>query len=94
MFSETKKILHPFYKPVRDFFVKHPALLSGYIIYAYFFITTMDFYRDFKKTHTVGFMSTVEKFDAVIDLLAGRDQMHGAYIVLSFRRFQQLYFLQ
>jgi signal transduction histidine kinase len=66
MFSETKKILHPFYKPVRDFFIKHPALLSGYIIYAYFFITTMDFYRDFKQTHNVGFLSTVERFDALI----------------------------
>ena len=66
MLSETKKRLYPFYKPVRDFFVKHPALLSGYIIYAYFFVTTMGFYKDFKTTHTVGFLSTVEKFDALV----------------------------
>ena len=66
MLSKTKKILHPFYKPVRDYFVKHPALLSGYIIYGYFFVTTMGFYKDFKMTHTVGFLSTVEKFDALV----------------------------
>jgi len=61
-----KKVLRPIYKPVRDYFIKHPALLSGYIIYAYFFVTTMDFYKDFKETHTVGFLSTLERFDAVI----------------------------
>ncbi len=61
-----RRILHKIYKPVRDFFIKHPALLSGYIIYAYFFITTMDFYGEFKKTHSVGILSTFERFDALI----------------------------
>jgi signal transduction histidine kinase len=64
--AEMKKILHLIYKPVRDYFIKHPALLSGYIIYAYLLFTTMDFYTNFKKTHTVGLLSTLEKFDAVI----------------------------
>ena len=66
MLAGSKKVLHTIYKPVRDFFIKHPALLSGYIIYGYFFITTMDFYRDFKKTHNVGVLSTFERFDALI----------------------------
>jgi len=53
------------FRPVRDFFVKHPAVLSGYIIYAYFFITTMQFYRDMKLTHFRAF-NVVQRFDALI----------------------------
>lgn len=66
MVAGTKKALHTVYKPVRDFFIKHPALLSGYIIYGYFFITTMDFYKKFKDTHKVGFLSTLETYDSLI----------------------------
>jgi signal transduction histidine kinase len=66
MLAGLKKLLHTIYKPARDYFITHPALLSGYIIYGYFFITTMDFYRDFKKTHTIGVLSTIERFDALI----------------------------
>jgi signal transduction histidine kinase len=54
-----------FLKPLRDFFIKHPAVLSGYIIYAYFFVTTMDFYRDLKLSHFKAF-NIVERFDALI----------------------------
>jgi signal transduction histidine kinase len=61
-----KKILHLIYKPARDYFITHPALLSGFIIYAYFLFATMDFYTNFKKTHTVGLLSTLDKFDALI----------------------------
>jgi len=53
------------FRPVRDFFVKHPALLSGYIIYAYFFITTMDYYRDVKRAHGKP-VPIFERFDALI----------------------------
>jgi signal transduction histidine kinase len=66
MATAPMKMMNMIYKPVRDFFIKHPALLSGYIIYAYFFITTMDFYSNFKKTHTVGILNTLERFDALI----------------------------
>ena len=66
MLNKIKKVLRPFYKPVRDYFIKHPALLSGYIIYAYFFVTMMQFYKDVKQTRTVGIMSVFEKFDALI----------------------------
>jgi len=54
-----------FFKPLRDFFIKHPAVLSGYIIYAYFFVTTMDFYRDLKLSHFKAF-NIIERFDALI----------------------------
>jgi signal transduction histidine kinase len=66
MIAEMKKVFYPIYKAVRDYFMKHPAVLSGYIIYAYWFVTTMGFYRDFKKTHEVGPMSIFERFDALI----------------------------
>jgi signal transduction histidine kinase len=63
--SDAMKKLLKFLKPLRDFFIKHPAVLSGYIIYAYFFITTMDFYRDIKLTHFKAF-NLFERFDALI----------------------------
>jgi len=59
------RMLTKLFKPVRDFFIKHPAVLSGYIIYAYFFITTMGFYKDLKETHFKSF-NIVERFDALI----------------------------
>ena len=59
------KRLWMFFKPLRDFFIKHPAVLSGYIIYAYFFVTTMDFYRDLKLSHFKAF-NIIERFDALI----------------------------
>jgi signal transduction histidine kinase len=63
--TAIKKTLAAIFKPLRDFFIKHPAVLSGYIIYAYFFITTMDFYRDVKRSHFKSF-SLFERFDALI----------------------------
>ena len=64
MWTQIKKLLHLAYKPLRDFFIRHPAVLSGYIIYAYFFITTMDFYRDIKQSHYKSF-NIIERFDAL-----------------------------
>ncbi|MCX6135071.1 MAG: hypothetical protein NTU47_14755 [Ignavibacteriales bacterium] len=52
-------------KPARDFFIRHPAVLSGYIIYAYFFVTTMNFYRDVKQSH-FKVRGIFERFDALI----------------------------
>lgn len=65
MMTWFKQIGLTIFRPVRDFCIKHPAVLSGYIIYAYFFITTMDFYRDVKKSH-VKPLSVFERFDALI----------------------------
>ena len=63
--ASLKKAFYKVFRPVRDFFIKHPAVLSGYIIYAYFFITTMGFYKDLKETHFKSF-NVIERFDALI----------------------------
>ncbi|MEX1276889.1 MAG: histidine kinase dimerization/phospho-acceptor domain-containing protein [Bacteroidota bacterium] len=55
-----------FFRPLKDFFIKHPAVLSGYIIYAYLFISTMEFYRDFKEKHFTHFLDYFKSFDALI----------------------------
>jgi signal transduction histidine kinase len=55
-----------FFRPLKDFFIKHPAVLSGYIIYAYLFISTMEFYRDFKEKHFTHFMDYFKSFDSLI----------------------------
>jgi signal transduction histidine kinase len=64
MWTQIKKLLRVVYKPIRDFFIRHPAVLSGYIIYAYFFVTTMDFYRDMKQSHFKSF-NIIERFDGL-----------------------------
>jgi signal transduction histidine kinase len=57
--------LRKLFTPLADFFSKYPAVLSGYIIYAYLFIATMDFYRKVKEaTHTL--FDYVQNFDALL----------------------------
>jgi signal transduction histidine kinase len=51
---------------MKDFFVKYPAVLSGYIIYAYFFVSTMEFYRDFKSKSFTHGLDFVKEFDALL----------------------------
>lgn len=63
--ASLKRSFAMMFQPVRDFFIKHPAVLSGYIIYAYFFITTMQFYKDLKETHFKSF-NIIQRFDALI----------------------------
>lgn len=65
LMATFKKTVIALFLPIRDFFIKHPAVLSGYIIYAYFFITTMGFYKDLKETHFKSF-NIIERFDALI----------------------------
>lgn len=65
MMARIKHFAMLVFKPARDFFIKHPALLSGYIIYAYFFITTMDYFRDVKNSHMKP-VGIFERFDALI----------------------------
>ena len=65
MMKRAKTVLISMFKVGRDFFIRHPALLSGYIIYAYFFITTMDFYRDVKQSH-LRVRGVFERYDALI----------------------------
>lgn len=60
-----KRVLKKLFKPLLDFFVKYPAVLSGYIIYAYLFLATMDFYRDVKSaTHNV--FDYIQNFDSLL----------------------------
>jgi len=54
-----------FFKPLADFVVKYPAVLSGYIIYAYLFLATMNFYREVKSAgHNV--FDYVQNFDSLL----------------------------
>jgi signal transduction histidine kinase len=65
MLAWIKHIIMLVFRPVRYYFITHPALLSGYIIYAYFFIATMDFYRDVKQSH-FKVRGIFERFDALV----------------------------
>ncbi len=53
-----------FLRAIRDFFVAYPAVLSGYIMYMYFFFTTMKYYQDFKEK-SLGFSDIYQSFDAL-----------------------------
>lgn len=50
---------------IKDFCIKYPAVLSGYIIYSYFFISTMDFYRDFKANSLEHGFDYFKNFDSL-----------------------------
>jgi len=49
----------------RDFFVAYPAVLSGYLIYMYFFFTTLEFYDNF-RTQTLDSFDIFNSFDALL----------------------------
>jgi len=51
---------------IKDFFVRYPAVLSGYIIYAYFFLSTMEFYRDFKENSFKHGFDFFKQFDSLL----------------------------
>lgn len=51
-------------RAVRDFFITYPAVLSGYIIYIYFFFSTLEFYKNF-KTRTLDSFDIYNSFDAL-----------------------------
>lgn len=52
-------------KHIRDFFVAYPAVLSGYIIYMYYFFTTLDLYKELKM-RTLHGGDLFKTFDALI----------------------------
>jgi signal transduction histidine kinase len=58
------EIVKKFLRTTRDFFVAYPAVLSGYIIYLYFFLTTMKYYQDFKEK-SLGLSDIFQSFDAL-----------------------------
>lgn len=53
------------YLPVRDFILRYPAILAAYLIYSYYFISTMDFYIRFKHRH-FGTTEALQHFDTVL----------------------------
>ncbi|HAV23299.1 MAG TPA: hypothetical protein DCX46_07365 [Bacteroidetes bacterium] len=77
--------LREFIMKARDFFVAYPAVLSGYIIYMYFFFSTLDFYQDFKR-HTLDAFDIYKSFDALlwmwllalalVKIIQFRDKLH------------------
>lgn len=54
------------FEPLIKFFVRYPAVLSGYIIYLYFFVATMDFYRHVKERTPGHFIDYFQNFDALL----------------------------
>jgi signal transduction histidine kinase len=79
--TRVKNFLHN----VRDFFVTYPAVLSGYIIYLYFFLSTMKYYQDFKEK-SLGLADIFQSFDALawmwllavalVKVIQYRDKIH------------------
>ena len=58
-------MLKKFVMKTRDFFVAYPAVLSGYLIYMYFFFTTLEFYKNF-RTRTLDSFDIFNSFDALM----------------------------
>ena len=58
--------LKKLFEKIKEYFVQYPAVLSGYIIYSYFFITTMSFYKEIKKASMMNKLEVFMEFDALI----------------------------
>ncbi len=66
--SQPKKPLNlgfKLYETAKDFFVRYPAVLSGYIIYSYLFISTMKFFLD-EKNGPLGAFDIFQRFDSLL----------------------------
>lgn len=66
--TQQKEPMNPglnLYASVRDFFVQYPAVLSGYIIYGYLFISTIKFFLD-EKNGALGAFDIFLRFDSVL----------------------------
>jgi signal transduction histidine kinase len=61
-----KRFFKLLFEPLVNFFAKYPAVLSGYIIYLYLFLTTLDFYRNVKEKTVSQFADYFQNFDALI----------------------------
>ncbi len=61
-----KRFIRLLFEPLVNFFARYPAVLSGYIIYLYFFLATLDFYRDVKEQAPHGLVDYFQNFDALI----------------------------
>jgi signal transduction histidine kinase len=61
-----KRFLVLLLEPLVKFFARYPAVLSGYIIYLYFFFATLDFYQDVKAKAPGHIFGYFQNFDALI----------------------------
>ncbi|MEX2117415.1 MAG: histidine kinase dimerization/phospho-acceptor domain-containing protein [Bacteroidota bacterium] len=61
-----KRFLTLLFEPLVKFFVRFPAVLSGYIIYIYFLLATLDYYQDVKENAPGQFFGYFQNFDALI----------------------------
>ena len=59
-----KQFLKTLFGPLIKFFVRYPAVLSGYIIYFYFLFETIDFFKDVKERSAHA--NSFQNFDALI----------------------------
>lgn len=63
--SKPMTLLVSMYSNVKEFFIRYPAVLSGYIIYSYFFISTIKFFLDEKRA-PLGSFDIFERYDALL----------------------------
>lgn len=53
------------YKNLKEFCIRYPAVLSGYFIYSYLFISTIKFFLDTKKTD-LNLFDIFQHFDSLL----------------------------
>jgi signal transduction histidine kinase len=53
------------YKTAKEFCIRYPAVLSGYMIYSYLFVSTIKFFLDQKKT-TLSAFDIFQHFDSLL----------------------------
>ncbi|MEX1139037.1 MAG: histidine kinase dimerization/phospho-acceptor domain-containing protein [Bacteroidota bacterium] len=61
-----KRFFKLLFEPLVTFFVRYPAVLSGYIIYIYFLLATLEFYQDVKVNAPGQIFGYFQNFDALI----------------------------
>lgn len=74
------------YRNAKEFCIRYPALLSGYMIYGYLFVSTIKFFLDAKKT-TLSAFDIFQHFDsllwmwllslALVKIINIRSRLHG-----------------
>jgi len=61
-----KRFIILLFEPLVKFFAQYPAVLSGYIIYLYFFFATLEFYQDVKTKAPGHIFGYFQNFDALL----------------------------
>ncbi|HEY4611845.1 MAG TPA: histidine kinase dimerization/phospho-acceptor domain-containing protein [Bacteroidota bacterium] len=58
------KTIQMLYSTLKDFFIRNPVVLSAYIIYSYWFISTIKFWLD-EKEESLGIFDIFQRFDSL-----------------------------